>query len=204
VIYFASKILALISGLLIGSDLIISKDTTIRINKTLRNFLTLSNIRKTFVFAAVLAIAGILGWIIYSVWKDSQTSSNFNIVWVPIFMTGFIIGLATQWFVMHLVLRLSGRSLGSSIAFSSVCLGILTIIIFIITVKSSIMPLILVPLTLGLFYGVAILEFSIGLTKFLTWFLTTDPNPDPGRNPRVLARIGLLFLLITGIIELFH
>lgn len=198
-IYFASKILALISGLLIGSDLIISKDTTIRINKTLRNFLTLSNIRKTFVFAAVLAITGILGWIIYAVWKDSQTSSNFNIVWVPIFMAGFIIGLASQWFVMHLVLRLFGRSLGSSIAFSSVCLCILTIIIFIITVKSSIMPL-----TLGLFYGVAILEFSIGLTKFLTWFLTTDPNPDPGRNPRVLARIGLLFLLITGIFELFH
>jgi hypothetical protein len=199
VIYFASKILALISGLLIGSDLIISKDTTIRINKTLRDFLTLSNIRKTFVFAAVLAIAGMLGWIIYSVWKDSQTSSNFNIVWVPIFMAGFIIGLTLQWFVMHLVLRLSGRSLGSSIAFSSVCLGILTIIIFIITVKSSIMPL-----TLGLCYGVAILEFSIGITKFLTWFLTTDPNPDPGRNPRILARIGLLFLIITGIIELFH
>ena len=60
------------------------------------------------------------------------------------------------------------------------------------------------PLTLGLFYGVAILEFSVGLTKFLTWFLTTDPNPDPDRNPRVLARIGLLLLIITGIIELSH
>jgi len=199
VIYFASKILALISGLLLGSDLIISKDTASQVNKTLRNFLTLSNIRKTFVFAAVVAIMGMLGWIIYLVWKDSQTSSNFNIVWVPIFMAGFIIGLTLQWFVTHLVLRLSGRSLGSSIAFSTVCLGILTIIIFIVTVKSSIMPL-----TLGLFYGVAILEFSIGLTKFLTWFLTTDPNPDPDRNPRVLARIGLLLLITTGIIELFH
>ena len=198
-IYFASKILALISGLLLGSDLIISKNTAVQINKTLRNFLTLSNIRKTFIFAAVVAIAGMLGWIIYSVWKDSQTSSNVNIIWVPIFMAGFIIGLTLQWFVTHLMLRLSMRSLGSSIAFSSVCLGTLTIIIFIATIQSSIMPLIL-----GLFYGVAILEFSIGLTKFLTWFLTTDPNPDPDRNPRVLARIGLLLLITTGIIELFH
>jgi len=199
VIYFASKILALISGLLISSDLIISKDTAIQINKTLRNFLTLSNIRKTFMFAAVLAIAGMLGWIIYSVWKDSQTSSNFNIVWIPIFMAGFIIGLTLQWFVTHLMLRLSGRSLDSSIGFSTVCLIILTTIIFVITAKSPIVPLIL-----GLFYGVAMLEFSIWFTKFITWFLTTDPNPDPDRNPRVLARIGLLLLITTGIIELFH
>ena len=194
-----SVFFALAAGILVSSDLIISKDTATHINKTLRNGLTLSNIKKTFIVAAIVAVVGMVVWVAYLIWKDSQTSSSFNIVWVPIFAAGFIVGLAMQWFLIRGVLRLFRKGQNWSIAVSSLGLGILAVIIFIITIHSPMMPF-----TIGLFYGVAILEFSIYLTKFLLWFVTTDPNPDPGRNPRVLARIGLLLFIIGGIIELFH
>jgi hypothetical protein len=189
----------LAAGILISSDLIISKDTATHINRTLRNMLTLSSIKKTFLVAAIIAVIGMAVWVTYLIWKDLQTGSSFNIIWVPIFTGGFIIGLVMQWFLMHVVSRLFKKSHHWSITFNSVWLCTLAIIAFILTFRSPIMPL-----TLGLFYGVAMLEFSIYATKFLTWFLTTDPNPDPGRNPRVLARIGLLLFIIAGIIELFH
>lgn len=194
-----SVFFALAAGVLVSSELIISKDTATHINKTLRNGLTLSNIKKTFIVAAIVAVVGMAGWITCLIWKDSQTSSTINIGWVPIFVAGFIVGLAMQWFLICGVLRLFRKGQNWSIAVSSLGLGILTVIIFITTIHSPMMPL-----TLGLFYGVAILEFSIYLTKFLLWFVTTDPNPDPGRNPRVLARIGLLLFIIGGIIELFR
>jgi hypothetical protein len=190
----------LAAGILVSSDLIISKDTATRINRTLRNRLALSSIRKTFLVAAIVAIVGMAVWVTWLIWKDSQTSSSFNIIWVPIFTGGFILGLVMQWFLIHGVLRLFRRGQNWSITFSSVVLVILVAIVFINTFHL----VYILPLILGLFYGVAILEFSIFLTKFLLWFVTTDPNPDPGRNPRVLARIGLLLFIIAGVIELFH
>jgi hypothetical protein len=190
----------LAAGILISSDLIISKDTATHINKTLRNMLTLSNIKKTFLVAAIIAVIGMAVWVTYLIWKDLQTGSSFNIVWVPVFTGGFIIGLVMQWFLIHGILRLFRKGQDWSIAISSVALGILAIISFITTAHLFYIML----LTLGFFYGVAMLEFSIYATKLLTWFLTTDPNPDPGRNPRVLARIGLLLFIIAGVVELFH
>ena len=199
IISHLSVLFGLAAGILISSDLIISKDTAIHINKALRNGLTLSTIKKTFLVAVIVAVIGMAVWITYLVWEESQTSSSFNIVWVPIFAAGFIIGLAMQWFLMHGVSRLFQKSPNWSITFNSVWLGTLAIIAFILTVHLPIMPL-----TLGVFYGIAILEFSIYATRFLIWVLTTDPNPDPGRNPRVLARIGLLLFIIAGVIELLH
>lgn len=194
-----SVFFALAAGVLVSTDLIISKGTEARINNKLRNALTLTSIKKTFIVAAIVAVVGMAVWVTYLIWKDSQTSSSFNIVWVPLFAAGFIIGLALQWFLMHGISRLFQKSPNWSIAFNTFWLCTLALIAFILTIRLPIMPL-----TLGLFYGVAMLEFSIYLTKFLLWFVTTDPNPDPGRNPRVLARIGLLLFIIGGIIELFH
>jgi hypothetical protein len=187
----------LAAGILISSDLIISKDTAAHINRTLRNGLTLSSIKKTFLVAAIVAVVGMAVWVTYLIWKDSQTSFSFNIVWVPIFAAGFIIGLALQWFLMHGISRLFQKSPNWSITFNTVWLCTLALIAFILTVRLPIMPL-----TLGVFYGIAILEFSIYATRFLIWFLTTDPNHS--RNPRVLARIGLLLFIIAGVIELLR
>jgi hypothetical protein len=76
-----------------------------------------------------------------------------------------------------------------AISFSSLALIVVGVIVFIKTLKSPY----LMPLSLGFLTGVSALEISIGLIFFLRWFLTTDPNPDLGRNPRVLARIGIPF-----------
>lgn len=217
-------VLALISGVLISSDLIISKDTAMSINRTLYNWLRLSttelplsgraftnsntfNIKKTFMVSAILAVVGVAGWITYLILKDSQTGSTTNIGWVPIFAGGFVVGLAAQWFLINLLNLLLRLVLKKEYEFfailgSSGLLIILASIIFVATVHYY-SSMVTVALTAGLIYGVSMIEFSILSTQFFTWFSTTDPNPDdPGRNPRVLARIGLLFFIVAGIVEL--
>jgi len=150
--------------------------------------------------AAILAVVGVAGWITYLILKDSQTGSTTNIGWVPIFAGGFAVGLAGQWLLIKLLLRLEVSEFFAILG-SSGLLIILAGIIFVATVHYY-SSLVAVALTVGLIYGVSMVEFSILSTKFFTWFSTTDPNPDPGRNPRVLARIGLFFFIVAGIIEL--
>jgi len=209
-------VLALISGVLISSDLIISKDTAISINKTLHRLLTLSipnkeelywgpylstpgkkDMKKTFMVSAILAVVGVAGWVTYAVLKDLHSGSPTNISWLWIFAAGFVVGLAMQWFLVDRLLQ-RGKDEFSAISMSSIWLIVLALIIFVTTQHYLTAFL----FTIGLFYGICMIQFSILVTKFFTWFWTTDPNPDPGRNPRVLARIGISFLIIAGIIEL--
>ncbi len=208
-------VLALISGVLISSDLIISKDTAISINKTLHRLLTLSipskedlywgpylstpgrkDMKKTFMVSAILAVVGVAGWITYAVLKDLHSGSPTNIWWLGIFAGGFILGLAMQWFSIQILRKWVDEFY--AILFSSLWLIILGVIIFASTVHN----IHAVQFILGMLYGICMIEFSILATKLFTWFWTTDPNPEPGSNPRVLARIGLSFAIVAGIIEL--
>jgi hypothetical protein len=198
--HLISTILALVSGVLVSSDLIISRTVAIRINRTLWNWLNLSTIKKTFVVAGILAVVGVAAWIIYLVLKESHSGSPTNIWWLGIFAAGFFLGLAMQWFSIHLLRRRFDEFY--AIFFSSIWLIILGVIIF----ASTIHNIHAVQFTIGMLYGICMIEFSILATKFFTWFWTTDPNPEReknrrGSNPRVLARIGISFFIIAGIIE---
>jgi len=202
--HLASTILDLISGVLISSDLIISKDTAISVNRTLRGWLTLfppgkKDIKKTFIVSAILAVVGVAAWVTYAILRDLGTTSTINLSWVPIFFGGFAVGLAMQWFLIRLLLRLTIYEL-YAILFSSGSL----IVLGVIMLATTIHHIRAVQFTIGLLYGVSMIEFSILLTRFFTWFSTSDPSPDPSlaRNPRVLARIGILLFIVAGIVEL--
>lgn len=224
-----SVILALVSGLLVSADLIMPRDNMIRINKSLRYKLRpFKNLTKTFLVSAMVAVAGTAVYLIpkFTVGSGINLGLREN-VWLPIQIGGFIIGIVLQWLLVNALLLMhkppehfQDRSATYSsilnfrydenhakniiqtqaISFSSLALIVIATIIFIKTVKSPY----LMPLSLGVLTGVSALEISFGLTLFLRWFLTTDPNPDLGRNPRVLARIGILLFLIAGIIDLIH
>ena len=204
-----SIILDLIAGLLIGSDLIISDQRTSRINERLNRWLRLPPLNQIFRNAfgwGVLVAFLLVGFLIaYFVVKEAQTATIINLTWIPIFFAGFIVGSNTQYFSSFLVEKILQRLRAAGNPFTSLMIstslwGVISIIIF---VKTATLPE-LVPLTLGFLYGVFVLAGSISAITLLRRFITTDPNPNLKRNPRVLARIGLLLFIISKIIELWR
>jgi hypothetical protein len=127
--------------------------------------------------------------------KESQNGSPKNIWWLGIFAGGFIVGLAMQWFSIQVLRKRMNEF--QAILFSSIWLIVFGMIIFVSTIHN----IHAVQFTIGMLYCICMIEFSILATKFFTWFLTSDPNPEGEWSPRVLARIGISFFIIAGIIE---
>ena len=197
--HVAASALALFSGLLVSWDLIISKQRALEINARLRNVLILDTMWKTYVVAGMIALVGIGGILRYLIWKESQGVSNPNVSWVWIFASAFVIGLAIQGFLIEFLRRLGANKI-IAVTSSTVLLSVLALIIFTVTVNHS--AILAAAAAIGLGFGIMSMEFSIPIAMFFTWSWTTDPNPDKGRNPRVLARIGIYLFIVASIIEL--
>lgn len=202
-----SIILDLIAGVLISWDLIMTDQRARNINRTWHNRLKLPPAQRilsnAFGWGVPWAFALAGGLVTYSVLKESQTTSSTNIVWVPVFFAGFIVGINVQWFVTRYLDILFRRLRWNNNPYSPFLAS--TLILFVLALFSFTQTagsVYLMPLTLGLLYGVTTLEISILSITALRRFLTTDPNSE--RNPRVLARGGLLLFVISRIIELFH
>ena len=201
------KIFNIGSGLLIGSDLIMAKNTMTKINRRLRNCLRLSTKKKTFIVSIVVAVVGIAGWITDLILKDSS-SIHQNISWLLMFSVGFAVGLIVLLFSTNYVIKFFKKDLSWSIAVTGMWLGIISVIIFLDAVKSTgNSPF--MHFALGLFYGVASVDISLIVSKYINMVCdATAPNPDDDgnprdeRNPRVLARLGLLLFIIAGFIDL--